>query len=284
MGFFRRSRSVQSKARNGKSKKRSSRNKSNSALTVETKNEKESSVGLLSPQDQFDLEIPMKNRQPVGILRIQSTSPIKSSRCMHLQGQKTPVYLPELDDIDHKSTVSSLSGVTQDFAPLRMKTTDHGNGSATYKTKSVPVMKVLGRSIRLDGSCCGITAHTEDTEDSNSILAVESESRRKVARWTVPWALCGKGPEEVKEIVKEPVSSPVNRRPQKFIRNTSLFDTLADEVEDTELNVAPAEAVTVASATSTRRSKSSKVSLLKSRSFRKARNLFNKGERKRLVR
>lgn len=252
--------------------------------TKETTNEEESFGGLLSPKDQFDLEIPMKNRQPVGILRIQNADVMNGGGCMRLQGQYTPVKLPEINDIDHNSTVSSLSGATPDFAPLSKKK-DQSNASTTHNKKSIPVMKVLGNRIRLDGSCCGITAHTEDTYDSNSIVLSESESRRNAAHCTGLWVLCGGGPE--KAIVKEPISSPVNRRPPKSLtRDTSLFDTLADEVEDVENNVASAQATTVESATSTRRSKTSKASMLrltKSRSFTKARNFLN-GKRKIKVR
>ena len=297
MGFFARSRSGKSgnvsssKSRNvssSKSRNVSSRKKLNNLWVEESTNEEESVGGLLSPNDQFDLEIPMKNRQPVGILKIQNAEVLNSSRCMQLQGQYTPEKLPELNDIDHNSTVSSLSGATPDFAPLKSKNmnamkSDQHNDSATPKIKSVPVVKVLGNRIRLDGTCCGITAHTEDTDDSNSIVLSDSESRRNAAHCTVLWALCGFS-EKVEHIVKEPISSPVNRMPQKFLRDTSLFDTLADE--DAETNVPRVESATVESATSTKRSKTSTVSMFgmsRSKSFRKAKN-FLKGKKKRKVR
>jgi hypothetical protein len=252
--------------------------------------EEESVGGLLSPKDQFDLKIPMNNRQPVGILRVQNVDVMDGSRCIQLNGQNTRVQLPEIKDIDLNSTVSSLTGATPDFAPLRMKT-DHINASATHQRKSVPVMNVLGSRIRLDGSCCGITAHTEDTDEVNSIVTSDNESQRKAAHRADHWALCGDpGPEKAKDIVKAPMSSPVDRRPQVFLRareDTSLFDTLADEVEDAETIVAPAEdAATFESGTSTKRSKTSRASILgltRSRSFKKARS-FLKGKRKRKIR
>jgi hypothetical protein len=287
MAFFRRLKSCKSKKSPGGGIKKmlSPNNKSDNVLPVETKKQEESVGELLSPKDQFDLEIPMKHTQPIGILRIQSEDVMKSRRCMRLQGQNiTPVKTPEFNDVDHNSTVSSLSGVSPDFAPVAMKTGPSNAPPATHKNKSVPVIKVLGNKIRLEGSCCGMTAHTEDTDDSNSIAASQNEKRRKAAHDTGTWLLCGggRGPEEIAEIVKEPVSSPVNRKSPQFLRDTSLFDTLADEVEDAETNVALAEENTLASVTSTKRSKTSKTSrfrLPKTRSFKKVKS-YLKGKAK----
>ena len=226
----------------------------------------EESIGdELAPEDQFELEIPVKNKGPIGILRKSPSTDFQRRRCGGLSGPVSPssANASQLRHyaLDQMSSVSSISVDSYEFMKNR----------ALLAQESPRINSIVNHQEKSSFACCGYSEKTADTEDSNSIVlqAGEATPRRNYLCW-----LCT--PRESDALAEDQIA--VRKPIEPRLRKTALFDDLEEDDPDdldgeAATHVALVEGTrdgqTVASTVSSKRRLVPKFKLPKVRSFRR---------------
>ena len=164
----------------------------------------------LESEDQFEIAVQLKVRSPVGILRNSSSLSRRN--------------------LDEQSTASSITMESDLCVPAKQQ-------QANVKTIETPPrhQERDSKNCRDYASCCGYSTATGETEDSNSLVdGSDNKSSRTKPQTNSSWFLCG-GPKEIPQYVEDDeIPHPSYLAVKPLRRDTSLFDTLEEEVEEEE--------------------------------------------------
>jgi hypothetical protein len=201
----------------------------------------ETSIGDdLSPDDQFDLYVPLK--RPTGILKNRSFELVQRRQCIQLQRDRKD-FSPttNVEDLETSSAVSSLT--TPSFTT---KLSNEGTESAlsghkkkdeTTANKQRSKSACVNSKSTWSNSCCGVSEQTEATDDTNSIVAAGRHKTRSSSQAKKPttlsfWSTICAPRNEASYINDDHTASILLKRPVSLRKETSLFDTLQDEEAD----------------------------------------------------
>jgi hypothetical protein len=223
-------------------------------LKMVTKKDKvhcdENSIGdELAPNDQFDLYVPQK--RPAGILKNRSFNLVQRRICMQLQRDRKDHESSSAndEDIETSSTASSLTTpsfsikLLSNEAPKSPLNSDESDKTAN----KCPCKPSLVDTKSSWNNCCGMSEKTEETDDTNSIVA--GRHKTKTAPRKPPlsfWSTMCTPRNEAAYINDDQTSPIILKRPVSLRNENSLFDSLQEEEVDMETETEAGAGTTIA--------------------------------------